>query len=84
MADITLESVLEQAEQLPPADQLRLVAILADLTRQRLPETDTGYSWLSLKGRTAYPLFGEEAQDWGSRTRRDGTESRESQWRNEA
>ena len=72
--------VLQQAEQLPPAEQLELAATLVkriqslygdDLKPKRRRD------WLELEGAAQYPLLGEDAQEWVSRTRREDTEHHE-------
>ncbi len=37
--------------------------------------------WQDVAGLAPYPLTGEDAQDWVSRTRKEGDEEREKQWR---
>lgn len=89
MAPATLDSVLEQAALLSPDEQLRLIAYLAEHVRaQAAPtqetstaETPRRRSWREIRGSLPYPAFGEDAQAWISRTRRQGTERREQQWR---
>jgi hypothetical protein len=38
------------------------------------------YTWNDLRGLATYPIMGEEAQEWITHTRREGTERRERQW----
>ncbi|OQY47425.1 MAG: hypothetical protein B6242_05070 [Anaerolineaceae bacterium 4572_78] len=38
------------------------------------------YAWTDIAGTAPYPMFGEDAQAWVSRTRQEDTEIRESQW----
>jgi hypothetical protein len=80
MVSRELIDVLRQAEQLPPAEQLELIARLAghlqsahgdDLKPRRRR------SWLEIAGSAPYPLLGEDAQDWVTRTRHEGDEHRE-------
>jgi hypothetical protein len=52
---------------------------------KHLPETisEAGVSprrWLDVAGSAPYPLFGEDAQAWVSRTRRTGGDEREKYW----
>jgi predicted transcriptional regulator len=43
-----------------------------------LPKTaQAGHSWSEIAGAAAYPMTGEDAQDWVTRTRREGDEHRE-------
>jgi hypothetical protein len=38
---------------------------------------------MSVRGIVAYPMCGEDAQAWVSRTRREADEQREKQWKRE-
>jgi hypothetical protein len=80
---VTLEQVTALAAQLSPAEQLRLVErIVHDLAASPLGgEPARRRSWSEVRGIVAYPLFGEDAQTWVSRTRRESDEQRERQWR---
>jgi hypothetical protein len=63
---VTLEQVAALAAQLPPQDRRKLAErLLAD---QSTP-TVTRLRWADLKGLFPYPLCGEDAQAWVSRTR---------------
>jgi hypothetical protein len=80
---VTLDQVAVLAAQLSPVERLRLVEKLvhelatsptvADSPRRRL--------WTEIRGIVAYPLLGEDAQAWVSRTRHEADEEREKQWR---
>jgi hypothetical protein len=82
-APMTLEQIASLAAQLTPTEKLRLVeGIVHDLAsapgegkpiRRRL--------WREIRGCVAYPLLGEDAQASVSRSRREGDEHREQQWR---
>jgi hypothetical protein len=72
--------VLQQAERLPPAEQLELIARLAERLRTvhgTEMEPKRRRSWLEIAGSAPYPLLGEDAQDWITRTRREGDEHRD-------
>jgi len=81
-----IEQLYEQhIKPLPPAEQLRLVEkIVSDLATQSATDKPAErYDWMSVRGIVAYPLCGEDAQAWVSRTRREADEQREKQWKRE-
>lgn len=79
---VTVEHVSALAAQLPPAERLRLVEqIVHDLTAvfpggELAPQAD----WMAVRGIAPDLLEGEDAQEWVSRTRREGDRERENQW----
>ena len=77
MPSKALAEVIERAERLTPDEQLQLIAHLAQAARRTTSGTRTGRSWMELQGAAPYPLVGEDAQTWVSRTRREGDEARE-------
>ena len=72
-----LQALLKQAEQLTPEEQLELISRLADQLRIQTTSPKPQRKWSDLKGLAPYPLMGEDAQEWVSRTRREGDEHRE-------
>jgi hypothetical protein len=78
---VSLEQVAALAAKLSLADRLRLIeAIAHDLvTPSASPEGEPPRrrSWREIRGIVAYPMCGEDAQEWVSRTRREGDEQRE-------
>jgi hypothetical protein len=76
-----LETLQKQAELLTVDEQLRLVAYLAEKARAAYPPTKPRRKWAEIRGAAPYPLLGEDAQAWVSRTRQEGDEHRERQWR---
>ena len=80
---MSLEQVAALAAQLPAADRLRLVEGIAhDLAAAPAGgELPRRRCWSEIRGIVPYPLFGENAQAWVSRTRRESDEQREKQWR---
>lgn len=80
---ITLATVAELANQLPPAEQRQLAeSILQRLTSQVAPGPSRRRAWREIRGSVPYPLCGEDAQNWIRRERREAEEQRERQWRN--
>lgn len=80
MASGDMWDVLRQAQQLPPEQQLELLARLAERIRNSYGDQlkpKRRRSWLELEGAAPYPLLGEDAQAWVTRTRREGDEHRE-------
>jgi hypothetical protein len=68
----TLETVIQQAEQLPVDEQLQLLARLAERLRQQYPTAAAPtYPWMSLQGLATHPYLGEDAQAWVSRGRQE-------------
>jgi len=78
MASQTLTELMRQAEALTPEEQKQLVAHLV----QKGPQAETPVplpprrAWREIRGAAAYPLTGEDAQAWVSRTRREDDEER--------
>lgn len=93
MANTALDNVIEQADTLSVDEQLQLIAHLVERVRTSYPtSSDTSLtgtpplhrSWREIEGTVPYPALGEDAQEWVSRTRREGTERREQQWRKQS
>jgi hypothetical protein len=84
MSDVvTLEQVAALAAQLPLAEQKKLAERLLGETEKST--TDLAESrrrlWREIRGIVAYPMCGEDAQAWVSRTRGEADEQRELQWK---
>lgn len=78
---MTIQELIQQAEQLPPDQQLQLVAMLIERIRQQYPVGSPRPRWSDIRGSVPYPLTGEsDAQEWVSRSRREGDEHREQAW----
>ena len=67
--------IIERAEKLTPEEQLHLVAHLAE-TAQQAYRAPARRRWREVCGVAAYPLLGEDAQDWVLRSRRESDTSR--------
>ncbi|MDQ6693297.1 MAG: hypothetical protein M3014_02615 [Chloroflexota bacterium] len=76
MTPLSLQDLMRQAETLPPDEQLYLIAYLAERARQSFGEAPKRRHWSEIRGAATYPLVGEDAQDWVSRTRRESDEER--------
>jgi hypothetical protein len=84
MAVIRAEDIYEQHIKLLPAtERLRLLAIVAQALAEHSLESaeqPPRRQWREIRGMASYPLLGEDAQAWISRTRQEGDEKREQQW----
>ena len=74
-----LAEIIKRTELLAPDEQLYVIAYLAERAQQAY-RLAPRRSWREICGTAPYPLLGEDAQDWVSRTRREGDEHRERQW----
>ena len=81
MADDTLLDVMSRSDALSLQERLRLAAYLLDRARQECASGERRRKWRELRGLTRYPLAGEDAQQWVSRTRREADADREQQCR---
>ena len=73
--------ICKQADQLTPDEQLQLVTYLEDKVRAAYLTAKPRRKWAEIRGAAPYPLLGEDAQAWVSRTRREADEQREQQLR---
>lgn len=75
---ITLAAVAELANHLPRAEQKQLAeSILQRLTAGMEPAPSLRRHWREIRGSVPYPLCGEDAQAWITRSRRESEEQRE-------
>jgi hypothetical protein len=79
MASTECERILREAEQLPPKDQLELIERLIARLRLRPEPGEKRPRWEDLAGTAPYPLCGEDAQEWVSRTRQEADDRRKIQ-----
>ena len=79
-----LSDMIKQADKLTPDEQLRLATYLVDRARVAYPAVKPRRKWAEIQGAAPYPLLGEDAQAWVSRTRREADERREQQLRRRA
>ena len=77
MASTESDRILREAEQLPPREQLELIERLIARLRMR-PELDDEEAprLEDLAGTAPYPLCGEDAQEYISRTRGEADDRR--------
>ncbi|MBF2017869.1 MAG: hypothetical protein IGS23_22265 [Rivularia sp. T60_A2020_040] len=72
-----VEKILSEIGQLTPFEQLMVMGHLVEQMKNNITKAPTKAKWSDLKGMAPYPLCGEDAQEWVSRTRREGNEHRE-------
>jgi hypothetical protein len=72
---------MEQADKLPPEEQLELASHLVQEAKRAYQGSKPGHRWMDASGIAPYPLTGEDAQAWVTRTRRESDEVREQQLR---
>ena len=82
MATDTLDMMMKQSGSLTVDERLRLIAYLAEQARMEHPQTQRR-KWREIRGIAPYPLVGEDAQAWVTRTRQESDEERERQLRRE-
>lgn len=67
MAADALDKLIREAERLTADERLRLIERLSAKARESGPRRQ----WRDICGAAPYPLLGEDAQEWVSRSRRD-------------
>jgi hypothetical protein len=74
----SLETIIQQTEELPVEKQLQLLAHLAERLRQQYPAAAApSYPWMRLQGLATHPYLGEDAQAWVSRSRQESERTME-------
>ena len=71
------KAVLEQAEKLPRAQRLMLIERLIQHMRSAETTANPVIEWEAYAGSAPYPLCGEDAQEWVSRSRSESDEVRQ-------
>ena len=69
MASRKHQQVLSEAERLPGEEQLALIARLTERMKARKASPGKVLRWEDYAGTAPYPLCGEDAQAWVTRTR---------------
>lgn len=73
-----LAQVLREIEQLNPEEQLEVISHATDLLKcQRATHRKPQRKWLDIAGNAPYPLVGEDAQEWVTRTRGESQQHRD-------
>ncbi len=75
-----LQQVLSDIDRLSPTDRIQVMTHVIESIKEYVPiePVRPQRKWSDLRGMVMAPLMGEDAQDWVSRTRREGDEHRES------
>lgn len=76
-----LKELKEKAESLSPEENLDLIAHLLNKVRIAQMSSASRRKWSEIYGKAPYPLAGEDAQAWVTKTRKESDERREKQWR---
>lgn len=79
--NMTILDILKQTATLSADEQLALAEMLIEQARNKSQATASRHNWLDAMGAAPYPLMGEDAQAWVTRTRQEGDIERENQWR---
>lgn len=72
MSNKLLYDLMAQADKLEPDQQLQLIAHLAQRVRHCEITPKPRRKWKEIAGAAPYPMLGEDAQVWVTRTRRGG------------
>ncbi len=83
MAAQLLDKIMQEADALSAPERLRLAAHLREGGSHNLPAPAPRRKWREIRGMARPSLFGEDAQTYISRTRREADEHREPQLRRE-
>ncbi len=78
---IDVGQIVKQTESLSGDEQLALAMLLIERVRRNAISKAPQHCWLDVMGPAPYPLVGEDAQAWVTRTRSEDEAERESQWR---
>ncbi len=81
MASRAVRAILKRAEALSPEERQELLDQLQEQVETEEHAVEPRPSWQSIAGTLPYPVLGEDAQEWVSRTRREGDENREKRLR---
>ncbi|NEP03794.1 MAG: hypothetical protein F6K25_10280 [Okeania sp. SIO2G4] len=83
MSQELLNELISKSEELNIEKKLQLMRYLSShLQRNDNSTPKPRRKWRDIQGKATYPLVGEDAQEWVSRTRQEATENREQIIRN--
>ncbi|NET41744.1 hypothetical protein [Okeania sp. SIO2B3] len=83
MSQELLNELISKSEELNIEEKLQLMRYLSNNLQINDDSTPkTRRKWRDIQGKATYPLVGEDAQEWVSRTRQEATENREKIIRN--
>ena len=78
MSQELLNELISKSEKLNVEEKLQLMRYLSNnlqINDNSTPKPRR--KWREIQGKAIYPLVGEDAQEWVSRTRQEATENRE-------
>jgi hypothetical protein len=85
MAARSIVNVLKQAARLTPVERLILASRLIEGVRQEIPaQNGKPLKWRHLRGMLPYPAYGEDAQTYITRVRREDTAHRDRQLKHDS
>ncbi len=76
MTSAACERILREAQLLSPREIEDLITSLIERREKEEDQGCTEIEWEDIRGSAPYPLCGEDAQEWVTRTRRESDESR--------
>jgi hypothetical protein len=78
-----LQQVLNDVDCLSLTDRIQVMTHVIESIKEYIPTepVKSTRKWSDIKGMATTPLMGEDAQEWVSRSRREGDEHRESLFR---
>jgi hypothetical protein len=74
---LLLQDLLRQVEQLAPEERLELIRQVAEGLKKSGAIAKPKPRWSDLKGLAPYPMMGEDAQEWVTRTRQEPQQHRD-------
>jgi hypothetical protein len=74
---VTYDELIKQVDTLQVEEQLRLAVYLLERARQEVIQEKPRRKWAEIRGLAEYPMLGEDAQAWVTRTRRESDEQRQ-------
>ena len=77
MRSDVLDEIIERTGVLSPEEKLRLITRLAEDLQTAYPGSRPRRKWREICGAAPWPLAGEDAQAWVSRSRQEVDEHRE-------
>lgn len=84
MANLAYTELLKQVETLEVEEQLRLAAYVLEHARHLVARARPRRQWREVCGLYPYPMLGEDAQAWVSRTRSEADAQRAQSWETRA
>ncbi len=79
MSSKELDELVKKVDALKFDEQLFIISHIAKKLQRDYPKTERR-KWSEICGSVPYPLFGEDAQAWVSRTRHEDDDKRTKQW----